>query len=71
MQIEPHTAFVEMYLDAALFGFVHERGIQVRARNRIDHFCFIFSVGLKRKLARERVHHAAFHRDDDIAHGFP
>src|SRR5579862_845806 len=31
MQIEPQTTHVEIYFDAALLGFVHERGVQVCA----------------------------------------
>src|SRR5580704_7097502 len=71
LQVESNTAFVEMYLHAPLFSLVHQSRVQICARNRMDHFGFIFAVGLKGKSPGERMHHAAFHRDDDIAHGFP
>ena len=33
MQIESQAAFIEMNIDASLFSFIHQRGVQIRARN--------------------------------------
>ena len=69
--VESDTPFAEMNGDAARFRGIHQRHVQIGARNRVYDFSVILAVWLEREVAHERVHHASLHRHDDASHFFP
>src|SRR4029077_401062 len=70
-QVKSSAALVEMNPHAPCFGCIHQRHIQFRTRNRVDHLGLVFAVALECKFYGERVHHSPAHWDDDIFHGIP
>src|SRR5450631_4399444 len=60
-----------MKLNAARFGRVHQRHVQVPARNGVNNLVLISAVGLKSDVTCGRMHHAALHRNKDAAHIVP
>src|ERR1700678_3916859 len=65
------AALAEVNDGALLFSGVDKRNIQLRSGNRIYDLPFIFSIGLKGKLAGSGMHHASLHRDSDTSHLLP
>jgi hypothetical protein len=71
LQIYTHTALLKEDFDSLRLSSIHQRNIQIRARNRVDHLRFIFSIRLEGQFSTDGVHHSPLHRDDDLPHVAP
>ncbi|MCY1451318.1 hypothetical protein D9M71_681780 [compost metagenome] len=61
IEIDRVQAAVEMHLRTGIFGQLQQRGVEVLAVDRPDHFAVVAAVALQLRLALARVHHAAAH----------
>lgn len=61
IEIDRVQAAVEMHLRAGIFGQLQQRGVEVLAVDRPDHFAVVAAVALQLRRALARVHHAPAH----------
>ncbi len=61
VEIDGVQAAVEVYGRASLFGQFQQRGVEVAAMDRPDHFAVVAAIALQLRFAFARMHHASAH----------
>ncbi len=70
-KVKACATLIEVNSHPALLRSVHQRNIEIAARDGVDDLGLVFTVRHEREIAANRMHHAAAHRDDDVFDGLP